>query len=350
MVGPVSNYVSGAQQVTVTYKDIEDLDNFSLEFCSKNKGKYINTLRLVGFCLLTKREVLEKIGLFDEDFFLGFEDDDISLRALKSGYKLLIALDSFIHHYGHISSDNLGENFLKNYIKFQAKWKTDLYYFIPQGEIINIVSKDAKKILDIGCKMGATGVDLKNRQDCQLYGVECNKIFAEIAKTNYEEVIEVENLENEENIKLIDKFNIPYFDTIMVRDVFTNFKNPLKTLKYLVKYLKKGNNIIVSIHNICNYKCILQLLNGTFFYTFDNNALNINNLRFFTPNSIDIHRLFPKEIFNVKNVYYLKSKPEEKIEAFFEELTTLGKKFGLNFENLKKNSKIQKIIIDAEKI
>ena len=43
------------------------------------------------------RDVIETIGLFDEQFGLGcFEDDDYCLRALRAGYRLLIAHDSFV--------------------------------------------------------------------------------------------------------------------------------------------------------------------------------------------------------------------------------------------------------------
>ena len=47
---------------------------------------------------IIKREVFEKIGLYDERFFLYFEDLDFSRRARKAGYKLLIATRSKILH------------------------------------------------------------------------------------------------------------------------------------------------------------------------------------------------------------------------------------------------------------
>lgn len=51
-----------------------------------------------GCCLLIKREVLEKIGPFDERFFFYYEDVDFCLRAAKAGFKLGLASKAIIYH------------------------------------------------------------------------------------------------------------------------------------------------------------------------------------------------------------------------------------------------------------
>lgn len=45
-----------------------------------------------------KRELFERIGLFDEDFFAYFEDTDLSFRANWSGYRCLSVPDAVIYH------------------------------------------------------------------------------------------------------------------------------------------------------------------------------------------------------------------------------------------------------------
>lgn len=91
-----------------------------------NKGKFIE-VTAVGFCLLIKREVLEKIGFLDESFGIGgFDDFDYSRRAYRAGYKSVIALDSYVYHAVSSSFkllDKREENFNKNEKIFFDKWE-----------------------------------------------------------------------------------------------------------------------------------------------------------------------------------------------------------------------------------
>ncbi|SPF55825.1 Glycosyl transferase 2 family protein (fragment) [Candidatus Desulfosporosinus infrequens] len=128
LVGPVSNCVSGHQQINVTYAELSCLADFAREYCAKNAGGYRRVFRLVGFCLLVKKEVIDQIGGFDEMFGLGnFEDDDFCLRAVQAGFHLMIALDSFVHHIGQVTFNSVREagfNRLmeENREKAIAKW------------------------------------------------------------------------------------------------------------------------------------------------------------------------------------------------------------------------------------
>ena len=53
---------------------------------------------LTGCCLLIKREVIEKIGVLSEDYFLYYEDTDFSLRAKNANYKIVYVPKSKIYH------------------------------------------------------------------------------------------------------------------------------------------------------------------------------------------------------------------------------------------------------------
>jgi len=57
-----------------------------------------------GCCVLIKREVLEKVGLFDDTFFLYFEDGDLSMRVKKAGYKILYVPSAILWHINAGSS------------------------------------------------------------------------------------------------------------------------------------------------------------------------------------------------------------------------------------------------------
>lgn len=127
LVGPCSNYVASPQEIPVSYQDLSGVDGFAWDWGKKNDGRRIDIDRLVGFCLLISRNVIEDIGLLDEQFGVGcFEDDDYCRRAKQAGYRVVIATDSFIHHFGSRTFFGSGVDFAsvlsENQKRYQAKW------------------------------------------------------------------------------------------------------------------------------------------------------------------------------------------------------------------------------------
>ena len=130
LVGPHSNFVSGPQQIEVGDDNIAELDGFAWDFGKAQNGVMVEVSRLVGFCLLIKRELIDAIGLLDEQFGIGcFEDDDYCSRAIAAGFRAVIAGDSFMHHFG--SRTFLGSGFdaarsmRENHARFLAKWSAN---------------------------------------------------------------------------------------------------------------------------------------------------------------------------------------------------------------------------------
>lgn len=127
LIGPVSNRVSGEQQIAVDYDDLSQLDGFAWEWGTGHAGQIIATDRLVGFCLLLTRQLWEAIGPFDERFGIGnFEDDDYCRRAKEAGFRCAIAVDAFVHHFGSVTFQASGIDFAgllqENQRKFFDKW------------------------------------------------------------------------------------------------------------------------------------------------------------------------------------------------------------------------------------
>ncbi len=141
LVGPVSNRVSGRQQLPAVAYDTETLkglEAFALKRARWYAGRKLEVRRLVGFCLLIRRELLERIGGLDERFGMGnFEDDDYCLRAALAGFRAVVALDCFVHHTGSQTfralSIDYGRLLLENWEKFKHKWHlpADLPYGHP---------------------------------------------------------------------------------------------------------------------------------------------------------------------------------------------------------------------------
>jgi len=127
MVGPVTNRAPPPQLVEVDYRLLPQLLAFAAQRRQAFAGKALPVQRLIGFCLLLRREVWETVGGLDESFGLGFfEDDDFCFRASDAGFDLLVALDVFIHHYGNCTFHGLDIDAMahlrNNFAKFRAKW------------------------------------------------------------------------------------------------------------------------------------------------------------------------------------------------------------------------------------
>ncbi|MBI5143643.1 MAG: glycosyltransferase family 2 protein [Candidatus Omnitrophica bacterium] len=77
----------------------QDIDSFARHL-EKYKGKFIETDWARGFCVLVKREVVDRIGGLDDIFSPAYFDDvDFSVRAIEAGYLCVRALDTYVHHY-----------------------------------------------------------------------------------------------------------------------------------------------------------------------------------------------------------------------------------------------------------
>ena len=104
MAGPRSNRIVGVQQVDAIGYDPRSLDGlaaWATSWTQAHAGQRTRIGRLIGFCILMERSVVERIGGFDLRFGLGnFEDDDLCMRACVAGFTPTIAHDSFIHHHG----------------------------------------------------------------------------------------------------------------------------------------------------------------------------------------------------------------------------------------------------------
>lgn len=128
-VGPVTNYISGDQQIAVPYgDDIAAMQVYAAAHNVTDPAKWRETERLVGFCLVFPRSTFEQIGYLDEGYAIGnYEDDDWVARLRLQGKKQVVAADTFIHHYGSMTMKGLGEQGFaevntRNHDFFAEKW------------------------------------------------------------------------------------------------------------------------------------------------------------------------------------------------------------------------------------
>ncbi|MBI2420754.1 MAG: glycosyltransferase family 2 protein [Candidatus Levybacteria bacterium] len=69
-----------------------------------------------GCCMLLKREVFDRVGVFDDKFFLYYEDADLTMRAKKKGFKVMYVPKSVIWHKNASSAGGSGSPLQDYYI------------------------------------------------------------------------------------------------------------------------------------------------------------------------------------------------------------------------------------------
>ncbi len=151
LVGPLTNSITGAQKlekVEYNQNTCEGLAEFAHGLTASLAGQCQKTMWVVGFCVLIRDELLERLGGLDESFGQGnYEDTDYCLRTFVAGYACVIAADSFVHHYGSRSFvdgdvDYAAELRAKHAI-FRKKWN------LPVGEDQN-APLDTAALLNLG--------------------------------------------------------------------------------------------------------------------------------------------------------------------------------------------------------
>ncbi len=253
-VGAVSNHNENNSGVSFTYNDFNEMQKKAKENNISNPEKWEEKAFLIGFCLLIKREVIEKIGLLDENYTPGYiEDNDLSLRIIKSGYRLMLCHDAFIHHY-------LGSSFRKDLNKFYPilyknrdyfykKWHFDTFVFDEVKHLSYPLMEEYKTILDLNASIGVNLLELKYRyKNSQIEGVEENAFKREMAglfANVYSHLNEAKS-----------------YDCILIGTILETIKDPNSFLEELKKHLNEGGVVIGEIENASSIFKIQALLNG----------------------------------------------------------------------------------------
>jgi GT2 family glycosyltransferase len=102
-VGPLSTNCIGYQSVHPTDMSMLEIRERVL----REAGQYSKHKLIIGFCLMTRRGIIERIGALDDNMFLGNDDLEFCWRLQCYGYSCVVAHDAFIEH-------KLGQSFKSN--------------------------------------------------------------------------------------------------------------------------------------------------------------------------------------------------------------------------------------------
>ena len=104
----------------------QKINEYGITISRSFKGQWQELGSCIGFCMLVKRAVFKKVGLFDETYGMAYyEDADLSKRAQKAGYWCALAQGSYVYHEQGESFGKHQEKsplFLRNEEIFYSRW------------------------------------------------------------------------------------------------------------------------------------------------------------------------------------------------------------------------------------
>ncbi len=247
-VSLVTNSCSYYQNIETSYNSLKEMHEFASGFNKTNPELWEERQKLIGFCVLIKKEAVDKVGFLDEIYTPGnFEDDDYSIRLIEAGYRLVLCKDTFIHHYGGTSFNlnrKYNEILERNKSKFLEKWgfTSSSSMNIFRGTI-DFLEDKYENILEINCGTGANLLNIRDKNPkFNLYGIEKNKFAKQIAE-RYVNIID--NIENYKE----------FFDVVILNYWLSADEIEIEKYKYL---LKEDGIIIFIAKNPISY---IELLN-----------------------------------------------------------------------------------------
>lgn len=101
-------------------------------------ARYVEAGMCIGFCVLIKRSVIERIGLLTEEVDrVFFEDEDYAIRAQQAGFRCALSRAAYVFHREHQSVKHLPERdalFERNQRWCREKWGRRLRLACPRAE------------------------------------------------------------------------------------------------------------------------------------------------------------------------------------------------------------------------
>ena len=252
VVVPVCNSSSNYQVVQLEYYDTNMLQEVAKKYNKSDSSKWEERLRLMLYAAIFRTKELKELGGLDEIYSPGgFDDDDLTCRYRRAGYKLILTKDTYLHHYGSIT---IGEAYAailgRNRVFFKNKFGYDSWEasHVDFNVIDNIIydNKSEVKILGIGDTCAATTLQIKNR----LRELGSKDIELDYFALKDEYVIDLKTICNNVNVGNIDelynyindrKYDYIYMDRIMYDTSEVNH-----TINKISSILDKAGTLIIN--------------------------------------------------------------------------------------------------------
>ncbi|CAM3719408.1 glycosyltransferase [Cohnella lubricantis] len=263
-VGPVTNQASYYTAVQAPYSGREEMLAFAEGYNRSDPSKWEERAKLIGYCLLLRREAYETVGELDERYSPGnFEDDDYCIRLRLAGYRLMLCADTFIHHEGSAAFrqdiKRYQQTIKRNAVQFVEKWGYSPNVFDIHHDMIGWIDEPREtplRILELNCGGGVTLLELKDRYpNTELFGIERSPHAAELAS-----LVASVTVGDPEFARLTEPPGS--FDYILFGASLEQHAKPIELVRQYVPYLKDDGKLIARVANLSHYSVIRNLLRG----------------------------------------------------------------------------------------
>lgn len=277
MVTPGSSNISNFQEIPLTFSSYEEMQEIAGNYNQSDPRKWEERLRLMTVVLVIRRELIDLVGMIDRGFFHDFGDDDFSVRVRRAGYKLMLCMDTFVHHDHDFRR---GED--KNMEQFQLSLEkgrknfTDKYYGLDswtdmsnyEGYLIQSFPNDTPSktpsILGVDAMCGLPILQIKN--ELRHRGVMDAETAAFTSEAKYvadlQTVCGTVTCDRMERIS--DFLENRSFDYIILGNPINLYPEVPRLLRALLRVLRPSGALFLKLQNTQDVKSFLTMMGKGF--------------------------------------------------------------------------------------
>ena len=175
--------------IETLYQYANKLENFSILgpliegvhykkdfYLQKNVLDKVHSMNFITGCaLFFNMEILKKIGFFDENIFLYYEENDLYLRSIKNNFKIYLIEKAKIKHTGNQSTDLIKKESVEINRNWHLMWSTFYFHKKHYGFII-AYKKTIMKLLSAILKFFIFSL-INKTQDKKIYRARISGIY-----------------------------------------------------------------------------------------------------------------------------------------------------------------------------
>lgn len=313
LVGPLSNAAGDMkhQQIEFVIRNykLDDNEDSINELSATLKRKFSGQIKpgwVNGFWMAAKTDVwwanaFDATHVFDPANRLTGNETEFQKRFKG---KVGAAQDIFIFHYRSVSRglENAEQQYCKGWfrtgtgeVKAPASGAAPEFntsYVSRRSDLVAFIPNTVRRVLDVGCSVGALGLQLKQRQGAYVAGIEYDAEMGSHAASVLDHVI----VGDAETVCPQAIARGELFDCVVFADILEHLRDPWNTVARYASVLKPGGYIVTSLPNIRHFTTIRNLLTTGYWPYRTRGIHDRTHLRNFTKRNIE-------ELFEFANMH-----------------------------------------------